>query len=77
VRCPADGSILFANGVLAEMLGHTLDTLLLLTFHQLFHTLPADKSAVSKSALLRGDDPVALVVFHDLTEKLWVKPWLR
>lgn len=97
-----DGSILFANGVFAEMLGHTLDTLLPLTFHQLFHTLPTDKSAVSvtrahgelvvelmhrdgsivrakmsKSALLRGDDPVALVVFHDLTEKLWVKPWLR
>jgi PAS domain S-box-containing protein len=97
-----DGSILFANGLFAEMLGHTVDTLLLLTFHQLFHTLPTDKSAVSvmyahgelvvelmhqdgsivrakmsKSALVRGDDPVALVVFHDLTEKLWVKPWLR
>jgi PAS domain-containing protein len=26
---------------------------------------------MSSSALLRGDDPVALVAFHDLTEMLW------
>jgi PAS domain S-box-containing protein len=26
---------------------------------------------MSKSALLRGDDPVALATFQDLTEKLW------
>jgi PAS domain S-box-containing protein len=35
-----------------------------------------DKSIVrarmSKSALLRGDDPVALATFQDLTERLWV-----
>jgi len=27
---------------------------------------------MSKSALLRGDDPVALATFEDLTEQLWV-----
>lgn len=26
---------------------------------------------MSRSALLRNDDPVAVVVFHDLTEQLW------
>jgi PAS domain S-box-containing protein len=29
------------------------------------------RARMSKSALLRGDDPVALAAFHDLTEKLW------
>jgi hypothetical protein len=28
---------------------------------------------MSKSALLRGDDPVALAMFHDLTEQLWTE----
>jgi hypothetical protein len=28
---------------------------------------------MSKSALLRGDDPVALATFQDLTERLWVE----
>ena len=66
-------------------------------FRQIFHTMPAEESAVSvvrahadlivellhqdgsivrarmsKSALLRGDDPVALATFQDLTERLWV-----
>ena len=92
-----DGTILFANGAFAEMLGHTTDAVLSLKFDQIFHTLPADESAVSavrahadlivelvhqddstvlarmsKSALLRGDDPVALATFQDLTERLWV-----
>lgn len=39
--------------------------------------LHADNSIVraqmSKSALLRGDDPVALATFQDLTERLWVE----
>jgi hypothetical protein len=26
---------------------------------------------MSKSALLRGDDPVALATFQDVTERLW------
>lgn len=30
------------------------------------------RAKMSKSALLRGDDPVALAAFHDLTEQLWV-----
>jgi PAS domain S-box-containing protein len=92
-----DGSILFANAAFAEMLGYTAAAVKSLKFHQIFHTLPADESAVSvvrafadlivelvhhdesivrarmsKSALLRGDDPVALATFQDLTERLWV-----
>lgn len=91
-----DGAILFANGAFAAMLGYTPDTLLELKFHQIFHAMPADESAVkvvrqhadlvvelvhqdgsirrvwmSKSALVRGDDPVALAAFQDLTEQLW------
>ncbi|WP_204250163.1 PAS domain-containing protein [Mycolicibacterium goodii] len=31
------------------------------------------RARMSKSALLRGDDPVALACFQDLTEKLWVE----
>jgi hypothetical protein len=27
---------------------------------------------MSKSVLMRGDDPVALATFQDLTEQLWV-----
>jgi PAS domain S-box-containing protein len=93
-----DGSILFANGAFAAMLGHTPEELLSLKFHQIFQTMPADESAVSvvrahadlvvdllhvdgstvrarmgKSALLRGDDSVALATFQDLTEQLWVE----
>jgi PAS domain S-box-containing protein len=92
-----DGTILFANEAFAEMLGYTADAVKTLKFRQIFHTMPADESAVSvvrahadlvvelvhqdnsivrarmsKSALLRGDDPVALATFQDLTERLWV-----
>jgi PAS domain S-box-containing protein len=91
-----DGSILFANAAFGEMLGYPADVVKALKFPQIFHTLPADDSAVSvvrahaelivellhqdgttvrarmsKSALLRGDDPVALATFQDLTERLW------
>ena len=31
------------------------------------------RARMSKSALLRGDDPVALATFQDLTERLWVE----
>lgn len=31
------------------------------------------RARMSKSALLRGDDPVALATFQDLTEQLWVE----
>ena len=92
-----DGTILFSNTAFADMLGHTPEAVLALNFRQIFHTLPADESAVSvvrahadlivelvhrdgsmvrarmsKSALMRGDDPVAIAAFQDLTERLWV-----
>jgi PAS domain S-box-containing protein len=97
VAIAEDGSILFANDAFAQMLGHTAEAVKALEFRQIFHTMPADESAVSavrahadlivelvhrdnsivrarmsKSALLRGDDPVALATFQDLTERLWV-----
>ena len=93
-----DGTILFANTAFADMVGRTPDQVKALTFAQIFHTMPAEESAVavirahadlvvelvhrdssivrarmSKSALLRGDDPVALATFEDLTEQLWVE----
>ncbi len=92
-----DGIILFANEAFADMLGYSAAAITSVKFRQIFHTLPADESAVSvvrahadlvvelvhqdgsivrarmsKSALLRGDDPVALATFQDLTERLWV-----
>lgn len=92
-----DGTILFANQAFADMLGHSAQAVKALKFRDIFHTLPAEESAVSvvrshadlvvelvhqdgsivrarmsKSALLRGDDPVALATFQDLTERLWV-----
>ena len=91
-----DGRILFANRAFADMVGHSIDTLLTMGFSQLFRTAPADESAISlvrkyadqlvqlrhadgsvvrarmsKSALMRDDDPLALATFHDLTEQLW------
>ena len=97
VAIAEDGSILFANDAFAQMLGYTAEAVKALEFRQIFHTMPADESAVSavrahadlivelvhrdnsivrarmsKSALLRGDDPVALATFQDLTERLWV-----
>jgi PAS domain S-box-containing protein len=30
------------------------------------------RAKMSKSALVRGDDPVALATFQDLTERLWI-----
>ena len=93
-----DGTILFANAAFADMLGYTSEEVQSLRFEQIFHTLPADESAVSvirahadlvvellhqdgatvrarmsKSALLRGDDPVALAAFQDLTERFWAE----
>ena len=42
-----DGAILFANAAFAEMLGYAPDAVKSLKFRQIFHTLPADESAVS------------------------------
>jgi PAS domain S-box-containing protein len=43
--------------------------------NQLVELMHADGSLVrarmSKSALMRDDDPLALATFHDLTEQLW------
>lgn len=43
--------------------------------NQLVELMHADGSMVrarmSKSALMRDDDPLALATFHDLTEQLW------
>ncbi|MFV8176323.1 PAS domain S-box protein [Mycolicibacterium peregrinum] len=91
-----DGTILFANSAFGEMVGRDADAVKNMPFAEVFHSLPADGSAVSvmranagllvelvhrdgsivrarmsKSALLRGDDPVALATFEDLTEQLW------
>ncbi|NKZ11312.1 PAS domain S-box protein [Mycolicibacterium septicum DSM 44393] len=91
-----DGTILFANSAFGEMVGRDTDAVKTMQFAEIFHSLPADESAVSvmranagllvdlvhrdgsivrarmsKSALLRGDDPVVLATFQDLTERLW------
>ncbi|MGV0814169.1 PAS domain-containing protein [Mycolicibacterium boenickei] len=91
-----DGTILFANSAFGEMVGRSTDTIKSMPFAEVFHSLPADESAVSamranagllvelvhqdgsivrarmsKSALQRGDDPVVLATFQDLTERLW------
>lgn len=93
-----DGTILFANTAFGEMVGRDTDAVKSMQFADVFHSLPADESAVSvmrahagllvdlvhddgsivrarmsKSALLRGDDPVALATFQDLTERLWAE----
>lgn len=93
-----DGSIVFANSAFAAMLGYAEDEVKALKFGQIFHTLPADDSAVSavrahenlivelvhqdgsivrarmsKSAMQRDSDPVALAAFQDLTEQLWIE----
>jgi PAS domain-containing protein len=57
-----DGAILFASKAFAEMLGYPADTV----------TTFAVSANLPHSALLRGDDPVALATFQDLTERLWV-----
>ncbi len=42
-----DGTILFANEAFAEMLGHSAEEVTALKFQQVFHTVPAEESAVS------------------------------
>ncbi|MCA4723097.1 PAS domain-containing protein [Mycolicibacterium fortuitum] len=57
---PTDGSavsVMRANaGLLVELIHHDGSIV---------------RARMSKSALLRGDDPVALATFEDLTEQLW------
>ncbi len=97
-----EGTILFANGALCDMLGHAPDELLAMKFGDIFYSLATDHSAValvrahadlvvklahkdghpvwarmSKSALLRRDDTLALATFHDHTEELWLNSVVR
>ncbi|WP_209923423.1 PAS domain S-box protein [Mycolicibacterium lutetiense] len=57
---PADGSAVSAMranaGLLVDLVHHDGSIV---------------RARMSKSALLRGDDPVALATFEDLTEQLW------
>ena len=92
-----DGTIVFANGAFAEMVGRDADEVVSLKFHDLFYAASATESALSvvdglanmivelahkdgstvralmsRSALRRSDDEIALATFQDLTEHLWV-----
>jgi PAS domain S-box-containing protein len=92
-----DGTIVFANGAFAEMVGRDADEVVSLKFHDFFYGASATESALSvvdglanmvvelahqdgstvralmsKSALRRSDDEIALATFQDLTEHLWV-----
>jgi PAS domain S-box-containing protein len=92
-----DGTIVFANGAFAEMVGRDADEVVSLKFHEFFYGASATESALSvvdglanmvvelahkdgstvralmsRSALRRSDDEIALATFQDLTEHLWV-----
>ena len=92
-----DGTIVFANGAFAEMVGRDADEVVSLKFHDIFYGAQATESALSvvdglanlvvelahrdgstvralmsRSALRRSDDEIALATFQDLTEHLWV-----
>ncbi|KAA0092776.1 PAS domain-containing protein [Mycolicibacterium sp. P1-18] len=98
VAVTEEGTVLFANDAMAEMLGLTRGELEAMNFQGVFETplhsngavvelqrqantlvrlSHADGSVVqavmSRSALQRADDDVALVTFHDLTEQLWAQ----
>ena len=94
-----DGTIVFANGAFAEMVGRDADEVVSLKFHDVFvfYGTPTTESALSvvdglanmvvelahkdgstvralmsRSALRRSDEEIALATFQDLTEQLWV-----
>jgi len=96
VAVTEEGTVLFANDAMAEMLGLTRDELQSSNFQDVVETPLQSNSAVaelqkhantlvrlshadgsvvravmSRSALQRADDDIALVTFHDLTEQLW------
>jgi PAS domain-containing protein len=58
-----DGAILFANSAFADMLGYTAEQVLVLKFHQIFHAMPADESAVN--VLRQHADLVVELVHQD------------
>lgn len=91
-----EGTVLYANEAMADMLGRTREKLQAMNFRDFFETPLGSASAVvdlqrhantlvelshadgsvvravmSRSALQRADDDIALVTFHDLTEQLW------
>jgi PAS domain S-box-containing protein len=92
-----DGTIVFANKAFAEMVGREAEEVVVLKFHDVFHTALETESVLSvvdglanmvvelahrdgstvralmsRSALRRADDEIALATFQDLTEHLWV-----
>jgi PAS domain S-box-containing protein len=92
-----DGTIVFANGAFAEMVGRDAEEVVSLKFHDVFYGASPTESALSvvdglanlvvelahrdgstvralmsRSALRRSDDEIALATFQDLTEHLWV-----
>jgi PAS domain S-box-containing protein len=92
-----DGTIVFANKAFAEMVGREAEEVVVLKFHDVFHTELETESVLSvvdglanmvvelahrdgstvralmsRSALRRADDEIALATFQDLTEYLWV-----
>ena len=92
-----DGTIVFANKAFAEMVGREAEEVVVLKFHDVFHTALETESVLSvvdglanmvvelahrdgstvralmsRSALRRSDDEIALATFQDLTEHLWV-----
>ena len=91
-----DGTIVFANKAFAEMVGREAEEVVVLKFHDVFHTALETESVLSvvdglanmvvelahrdgstvralmsRSALRRADDAIALATFQDLTEELW------
>jgi len=98
VAVTEEGTVLYANEAMAELLGLTRDQLHAMTFMDVFETpLQSDgavaelqrhantlvglshadghviRAVMSRSALQRADDDIALVTFHDLTEQLWAE----
>ena len=98
VAVTEEGTVLYSNEAMAELLGLTRDRLQAMNFRDVFETPLQSKSAVaelqrhantlvelshadgpviravmSRSALQRADDDIALVTFHDLTEQLWAQ----
>jgi PAS domain S-box-containing protein len=92
-----DGTIVFANKAFAEMVGREAEEVVVLKFHDFFHTALETESVLSvvdglanmvvelahkdgstvralmsRSALRRADEKIALATFQDLTEHLWV-----
>ncbi|WP_233165436.1 PAS domain-containing protein [Mycobacterium sp. AT1] len=98
VAVTEEGTVLYANDAMAEMLGLSRDQLQAMNFRDVFETPlesdsavaelqrhantlvklshadgPVIRAVMSRSALQRADDDIALVTFQDLTEQLWLQ----